>query len=234
MYLKSIIFILLALLPFTLKANLMVYPMSVQVTADKQTNSTLKIMSKSDTTQYIRVVLKEVINPATPEEREQDVANWQGQGIVISPVKFALPAGSTKTVRVVALNAPEQERVYRAYFEPVSGDVTGKNSAKSVQAQVALTLVWGVLIRQLPDKPHIALQRVHPRPGITNTGNVRIRLRGYSQCPPHISDDKCTWKAIPQGIYPGASMALPDIERQKPLRIRYLTEDDKPLSLTLP
>lgn len=234
MLLKSLIVILSALFSVSAMANIMVYPMSVQLDASKKNATTLKIISKSDTTQFVRVVIKEVINPATPDEHEQDVASWQGQGIVVSPAKFALSAGTTKTVRIVSLATPAQERVYRAYFEPVSGETEGENSVKSPKAAVALTLVWGVLVRQIPDHPQLSMQRNTALNGITNNGNVRIRLSGYSNCAPAVSAEKCPVKPLDQRIYPGASLSLPGTDVNKPLRIEYLTEDEKSLSLTLP
>jgi len=52
-------------------------------------------LSKSDATQYVKAIAKRVIDPATDHEREEASMNSGDDAIVISPAKFALPAGGT-------------------------------------------------------------------------------------------------------------------------------------------
>lgn len=214
------------------QANMMVYPMLLKLSAEKEASATLKVTSQSDTTQYIRVSLKEVLHPATPQEKEADVANWQGQGIVISPMKFALSAGATKTVRVISLNKASDERIFRAYFEPVSAEQNESDDTRKIQGQVALTLVWGVLIRQIPEKHIYTLQR-EKGAVLINNGNVRVQLHSYSQCEDSQRDDQCSWKEVNSRIYPKEKLPLSGITANKPLRVRYLTEDEKLQSIKL-
>lgn len=213
-------------------ANMLVYPMQLKLSGKKEVSSTVKVTSQSDTTQYIRVSLKEVLHPATPQEKEVDVANWQGQGIILSPMKFALPAGASKTVRVISLNNVEAERIFRAYFEPVAGESNDDSPAAQIQGQVALTLIWGVLIRQVPDKPIYTLQRGKDA-ALVNNGNVRVQLHSYSQCENSQRDDQCRWSTLIDRIYPKETLRLPGITQNKPLRVRYMTENEKLQSVTL-
>lgn len=215
-------------------ANMLVYPMSLEIDGKEQRGQTLNVMSKSDRTQYVRVVIKEVLNPATSQEREQEIESWQGKGIVISPTRFALAAGATKTVRIIALHKPQQETFYRAYFEPVTAEEQGLASAdRQTSAQVSFSLVWGVLIRQLPEKSIIALTRDNALPGITNHGTLRLRLREYSRCPTAHADNRCTWQPLKKSLSPGAALKLADLAASQALRVRYLDAKEKIQTLRL-
>lgn len=225
-----LILLLTAVLPG--KANMLVYPMSLEIDGKTQRGQTINVMSKSDRTQYVRVVIKEVLDPATPQEREQEVESWQGKGIVISPTRFALAAGATKTVRIIALHKPQSETFYRAYFEPVTSEEQDVAAGeRQTRAQVSFSLVWGVLIRQLPEKSVIALTRDTALPGVTNNGTLRVRLREYSYCPANQADSQCTWQTLKKSLFPGASLKLSGLSATQSLRVRYL--DDKETLQTL-
>ncbi|WP_439212468.1 fimbrial protein [Duffyella gerundensis] len=214
-------------------ANMLVYPMSLKIDGQEQRGQTINVMSKSDRTQYVRVVIKEVLNPATPQEKEQEIESWQGKGIVISPTRFALAAGATKTVRIIALHKPQRETFYRAYFEPVTAEEQGNPAERQTSAQVSFSLVWGVLIRQLPEKSIIALSRDHALPGITNNGTLRLRLREYSRCPAAHADSRCSWQPLKKSLFPGAALKLSDLAASQALRVRYLDDKDTLQTLRL-
>ncbi|WP_330996083.1 hypothetical protein [Burkholderia diffusa] len=79
-------------------ANMTVYPMAASIGSGGKSAAQLRIYSKSETTQYVKAIVKRVIDPATPHEREVSGMSSGDDAIVISPAKFALPAGGTRLV----------------------------------------------------------------------------------------------------------------------------------------
>nr|WP_262420190.1 hypothetical protein [Enterobacter roggenkampii] len=61
-------------------ANMSVYPMELNV--DKSGAAQIKVASKTDDIQFIRVRQKKILNPGTPQEKEIDVASWKEGGVV--------------------------------------------------------------------------------------------------------------------------------------------------------
>ena len=98
-------------------ANMSVYPMELNV--DSSGAAQIKVASKTDDIQFIRVRQKKILNPGTAQEKEIDVASWKEGGVVVTPEKFALAAGAMRVVRLVSLTPPEKETTWRVYFEGV-------------------------------------------------------------------------------------------------------------------
>ncbi|STD19034.1 Alpha-fimbriae chaperone protein [Enterobacter asburiae] len=73
-------------------ANMSVYPMELNM--DKSGTAQIKVASKTDDIQFIRVRQKKILNPGTAQEKEIDVASWKEGGVVVTPEKFALAAGA--------------------------------------------------------------------------------------------------------------------------------------------
>ena len=91
-------------------ANMSVYPMELNV--DKSGAAQIKVASKTDDIQFIRVRQKKILNPGTAQEKEIDVASWKEGGVVVTPEKFALAAGAMRVVRLVSLTPPEKETTW--------------------------------------------------------------------------------------------------------------------------
>ncbi len=90
------------------QANMSVYPMELNV--DSSGTAQIRVASKSDDIQFIRVRQKKILNPGTPQEKEVEMAAWKDGGVVVTPEKFALAAGALRIVRLVSLTPPEKER----------------------------------------------------------------------------------------------------------------------------
>lgn len=213
-------------------ANMTVYPMAMKMIGNEKSAETLRITSQSDQTQYIRVVVKQVLHPATAQEQEVEVQHWQGSGIVVSPAKFALPAGTTKTVRAIGLAPAKSEQVFRAYFEPVAApEKSDEIKSSNAQASVSFSLIWGVLIRQLPAEPQVKLS--YSAAAIKNSGNIRVSLEKYSFCESGRKDVDCHWKSIGKNLYPNEELKIDVMKTALPLRVQYRDEADKSTTLNL-
>lgn len=207
------------------QANVTVYPMTTSVGGDAGNATVINVSSKSAETQYVQVAVKRVTAPATPEEREEDVANWKGKGIVVSPAKFALPAGASRAVRVVGLAAPTNEEVYRVYFEPVAAPTDEAPVAEGkTSGSLSMSIVWGALVRALPAQSKPGLSRGAGNV-IENTGNRRIGIVELAPCAG--ADTSCKWQEINRSLYPGAKLALPADAAGKAVRVKFKIEGAK-------
>lgn len=93
--------------PFLAQSNMTVYPMAVSINSQGEGN--VRVISKSNEVQYIKATVFRIDNPSTPQENEVEIKSGDANHLVVMPPKFALPAGSSKTVRFVAME-PEQKR----------------------------------------------------------------------------------------------------------------------------
>ncbi|MBI3311253.1 MAG: fimbrial protein TcfA [Serratia liquefaciens] len=205
-------------------ANLTVYPISKDIGAGQEA-TTLQVLSKSPQTQYVRVGVKRILNPATPRETEVDAASQQG--LVVSPDKFALPAGATRTVRLISLATPQQEEAWRVYFEPVAS--LNDDDDKAQNAQVNVNLVWGVLIRLLPAVIQPKMARSADGKELLNQGNVRLGILKVGHCTP-----ACRWQQIDRSVYPGEALVLPAGMSGGVVRVEYRDGAATPVTADLP
>ncbi|RQR61988.1 fimbrial protein TcfA [Burkholderia sp. Bp9002] len=204
-------------------ANMLVYPMSASIGAGKGLAAELRIYSKSDATQYVKVIAKRVIDPATDHEREEVSMNSGDDAVVISPAKFALPAGGTRLVRVIPLGVPQKEVLYRVYLQPAAAPSDDESPAKDdVSGKVNFSLVWAPLVRVLPKT---AVPDLDVSNGaLTNTGNVRIGLLDAGACRSEKDDSSCQWTKFERSVYPDQQFKLEGLHSAPYVRIRYRVE----------
>lgn len=211
-------------------ANMTVYPMSSVIDNREQEATTLQVLSKSEHTQYVRTIVKRISRPATAYEAEQDP---QGDpGIVVSPEKFVLPAGVTRTVRLISLNAPEKEEAWRVYFEAVPSLDEPDPDEKQDKTNVRVNLIWGVLVRLMPAVAQPQLARSSDGKELINTGNLRYGVLRVAQCTGN-SDDSCRWQSVDKSVYPGESLALPGGITSGAVKIEYRLGKSAPATTTL-
>lgn len=215
-------------------ANMSVYPMVINLDEKRNENTPIQITSKSENTQYVRVVVKEVIHPATPEEQEREVKSWQGKNIVVSPVKFALPAVANKLVRIIALQPVSHEHVYRIYFEPVAAlDSDAPAVTNKINASIGMSLIWGVLVRQQPLIAQPAVEYDRHKQQLHNRGNVRVILQRYSYCKKEMKENACQWIQDQRSVYPGERYTLKNQPKHGALRLVFKLqgEDQEKISV---
>lgn len=204
-------------------ANMLVYPMAASIGAGKESAAELRIYSKSDTTQYVRAIAKRVIDPATDHEREETGMNVDDDAIVISPAKFALPAGGTRLVRVIPLGVPQKEVLYRVYLQPVAAPYDDPSASKSnVSGKVNFSLVWAPLVRVLPKTSVPAFDVSEGT--LSNTGNVRIGVLEVGACQSEKDESACQWTKFERSVYPDQKFRLEGLHAAPYMRIRYRVE----------
>lgn len=189
------------------QAAMTVYPMETDVGKNGATQ--VKVLSQSDSVQFIKVTLKRIINPGTPQEEEVFTDTSSSGSLIITPQKLALTAGSERIVRLIALELPPQETAWRVYFEAVSehefNEGKGISSSKKSSAEVGINIVWGALVHVAPEKPRVDAQYIPSSAVIVNNGTVRMKLKEIGTCD---SRGKCQWKKETSTVYPGTQIAL--------------------------
>ncbi|KVP89169.1 fimbrial protein [Burkholderia ubonensis] len=217
--------IAMSLVSSVASANMTVYPMAASIGSGGKSAAQLRVYSKSETTQYVKAIVKRVIDPATPHEREVSGMSSGDDAIVISPAKFALPAGGTRLVRVIPLGVPQKEVLYRVYLQPVAApsDADADSAtAGDVSGQVNFSLVWAPLIRVLPKTALPDLNVSHG--SLTNTGNVRIGLLKVGACQSEGDESSCQWTKFERSVYPDQQFKLDGLHPAPYVRIKYRVE----------
>lgn len=188
------------------QANMSVYPMELNV--DSSGTAQIRVASKSDDIQFIRVRQKKILNPGTPQEKEVEMAAWKDGGVVVTPEKFALAAGALRIVRLVSLTPPEKESTWRVYFEGVKQPdsiLPAASAGTPASAKLGVNVIWGALVHLAPEKPVVSL-RINPVAGtLKNDGSMRVPLKEIGACD---VNDKCRWFKEDATIYPDTERKL--------------------------
>jgi P pilus assembly chaperone PapD len=153
---KKTILVVAILFPTLSLANIQISPMKILL---KDTQSgVITVSSKGSETQYIQGSLVEVHNPGTAQESETPARLGSENSLVITPLKFALPAGNSQTVRVVSLGSSGEEQFYRAYFQSMTPEqMNSAEPDKNYQTSLSVNLVWGVIVMVPPANPVISV-----------------------------------------------------------------------------
>nr|WP_313508402.1 pilus assembly protein [Stenotrophomonas geniculata] len=204
-------------------ANLSVYPM--RVSAEPGRHAEVRVTSQSPKPQYVQVVIKQVLDAGTSEEREIDVEGGARAPLMPSPSKFALPGGGSRLVRLIPLQDLAEEGVFRAYVESVDGGIAEGADAvapgQGANAGLNVNLIWGVLVHLLPKNGHVDL-RLEGN-ALRNAGNVRVGIAGIAECDGKNCHEH-PWKGA---LYPGRQAVLP-FERtpDRNVKLRYRLSQD--------
>ncbi|KRP53468.1 molecular chaperone [Pseudomonas poae] len=206
-------------------ANVMVYPMSITMNDVNPSKNQFKVYSKSDKVQYLKIYVKQVLNPATPEEKEVNVSILSGNGIIASPQKIILPPGGEHTVRLRSLSSPSKELLYRVYVEPVAANSDDAQVTTEDGASVGISLTWGVLVYSKPQDPEVKLGVDIKNKIIENTGNVHVWIKDISVCS-GATQSTCKKTMIEKSVFPGLSLQIPkETTGVKSIVVNYQTQD---------
>ncbi|MGO4550990.1 fimbrial protein [Lysobacter sp. 2RAF19] len=209
-------------------ANVIVYPMTTHIGPEHEGIGQIELHSKSDQVQYVKVRVAEIVAPATRDERENTLS--ADDALVVSPQRLVLAPASTRTVRLIAPVAPQEEKAYRVYFEPVdapSDSTLEEANTADVSTKLGVNLVWGALVRVLPDNGRIAARLVDDGKRMQNTGTLRIGALKIGRCPTVDSERNCRWVDVNRSVYPTHGIEMPDIQGAGHLVLRYQTSQDE-------
>ncbi|HGE6932757.1 TPA: fimbrial protein [Enterobacter cloacae] len=206
-------------------AAMSVYPMEVSV--DTKGTSQIKLISKSDEVQFVKITLKKIMNPGTSSEKEVIADESNADEVAVVPAKIALAAGTERVVRIVSLLPPKKETTWRAYFESVDerefNDDSVLNSSVKKSATVGVNIIWGALIHVLPITNVPALSYKIRTGEILNSGNVRMPIKEIGVCK---VNGQCVWSKVIKTIYPDMINSISGVTFHpgRDYRARYMDE----------
>ena len=209
-------------------ANVVVYPMTTHIAPEHEGIGQIELHSKSDQVQYVKVRVAEIVAPATRDERENTLS--ADDALVVSPQRLVLSPASTRTVRLIAPVAPQEEKAYRVYFEPVDApsDATFEEAVSAdVSTKLGVNLVFGALVRVLPDNGRIGARLVDDGKRLLNNGTLRIGALKIGRCPAVDNERDCRWVDVNRSVYPTHHIQMPDIPGAGHLVLRYQTSQDE-------
>ncbi|EDR6891904.1 hypothetical protein AAO40_004450 [Salmonella enterica subsp. enterica] len=206
-------------------ASIQLSPMSITLNPKNQYSGVLNVYSNSTEIQYVNVVVKKVKNAATPQQTEESTSPADGDGLVVSPQKFILARNGMHIIRLLPLNIPETEGVYRVYVstvpEPEYDETAG---SKKNSASVSVNIIWGALVYVEPKEKHIEINYNKSLDELKNNGNVHVRITQYGFCK---SENACQWNTFGHNIFPGMSYHLTGAKNEEGryLIVKYQEND---------
>ena len=211
-------------------ANMVVYPMNSTIGAEQDGIGQIQLHSKSDKVQYIKVSVTQIQRPGTPDEHESPLSPADALGIVVSPQRTVLAPGASRTVRIIAQSMPTEETVYRVYFEPVGApDLVDEDvlEQSGVQPKVGVNLVWGALVRLLPDERRTSIKLQPKGNELRNDGTLRVGVLQVGRCTDMAGEKDCIWNDVNRSLYPGNTLPVSTPGSNGNVIVRFVTSDDR-------
>lgn len=218
--------------PFFAQSNMTVYPMAVSINSQGEGN--VRVISKSNEVQYIKATVFRIDNPSTPQEQEVEIKSGDATHLVVMPPKFALPAGSSKTVRFVAMEPEQKEKNYRVKFEAVPSIDDVATDKKDLSMQLTVNLIWGIVVSVPPQQP-IAKLEVNAAQKLVNAGNQRLKILTIAYCKNN-SKENCKIQTVNKNIFPGQERNLESISGYDKIVVKYnnwITKDNGEFELAV-
>lgn len=191
-------------------AGIQVSPMIISLNNQNDYSGAVSVYSTSTETQYIKVTVKKILFPGTSQQKETPVLPGDNDGLVVSPQRFILSPQGQHIVRLLPLNEPHDESVYRVYVSSVPDE--NKMEKADNNADIAINVIWGALVYVEPKNSIISLSYDGNTGYLVNHGNVHIRISDYGFC---FSEKNCQWKKMTRSIYPGMSLRISDKQDNK-------------------
>ncbi|WP_339475637.1 MULTISPECIES: hypothetical protein [unclassified Pseudomonas] len=218
-------------------ANMVVYPMSSTIGAEQDGIGQIQLHSKSDKVQYIKVNVTQIQRPGTPDEHESPLSPADALGIVVSPQRTVLAPGASRTIRIIAQAIPSEETVYRVYFEPVAAPGLAEeddSGPDGVKPRIGVNLIWGALVRLLPDERRTSLKLQPKGNELRNDGTLRVGVLQVGRCADVQGEKDCIWNDVNRSLYPGSTLPVSTPGANGNVLVRFVTSDDKrPRTLTV-
>ncbi|EFI4023221.1 TPA: fimbria/pilus periplasmic chaperone [Escherichia coli] len=214
------------------QANMTVYPMSVSI--NSQGEGSVRVISKTDEVQYIKATVFRIDNPSTPQEKEIEVTSGDANQLVVMPPKFALPGGSSKTVRFVAMEPEQKEKNYRVKFAAVPSIDDATANKKDLSMQLTVNLIWGIVVSVPPQQP-VAKLDINADKKLINNGNQRLKILTIDYCKKSGSAE-CRTQTVNKNIFPGQERSLEGISGYDKIVVKYnnwITKDNGEFELAV-
>jgi P pilus assembly chaperone PapD len=179
------------LFPAASSAQLVIDRLWVDLGADGAGREDITLGNESRDRYFVTLKVSEIVNPGTPDERREEIADPESLGLLVSPTRLILEPGATRAVRVVSINdPPEKDRIYRLMITPQISDVDAPAAAEGEHGvNIRILMAYDVLIVARPADPEPRIARVATDGGfaLRNQGNTSVLLTDGKVCPPNES-----------------------------------------------
>jgi P pilus assembly chaperone PapD len=181
----------------TARAEFIVSSAIIEFTGDGPRQQDIELISRAKDNDYIVSEVSEILNPGAANESRRLIEDPAEAGLLVTPDKTILVAGSRKVLRFVLLKSPdEREHIYRVSVKPVIKGV--QNNAK-----MGLKILVGyevlVIVRPAAMQPFYNAHRAGKVFSVTNTGNTNILFQNGKQC---VQVNDCKLAQVMR-VYPG-------------------------------
>ncbi|EMD8279996.1 fimbria/pilus periplasmic chaperone [Salmonella enterica] len=161
-------------------AGIQISPMNISLNNQDEYSGTVSFYSTSTETQYIKVTVKKIIFSGTSQQKEISALPGDDEILVVSPQSFILSPQRKHIVRLLPLNVPQKEKVYRVYVSSVPDDA-GRETVNN-NARITINVIWGVLVYVEPENSTVLLSYDSKTGILINHGNRHIRVSDYGFC----------------------------------------------------
>lgn len=193
------------------EGELMVLPASTRLfNAHEQM---IKVRNVGDAPLYLAVMVEKVMNPGITPEKKVKLRDLTQPGMLATPDKLTLGPNQSRNIRLVSLEEPGQEALYRVYIVPVMAMKVEQAPKDKITAPLSVAIGYGVLVRHMPAPGTHTSGWAHrcENAGITltNTGNVRVLMTDVKVTPaaPNNSRTIALFPGTPQ-VIKGHSMTM--------------------------
>ncbi len=175
-------------------------PMLVFIQAGNNVQD-ITISNPDADTAYVAVTPSLIKDPADAKSAAvvyKQGMNPQDFGLMVSPLKIAVPANADRKVRLVNLDPnPKQDMYYTLSIMNVQSPLAAHTEEKTAVSDFGLNYGYTVKVMVLPAKPLpvVSAQRSGNAVTISNTGNSYISLRNGELC--STSGSSCS--PLPEG-----------------------------------
>ena len=160
---------------------------------------TITVSNEDTSTAYVQVTPKLIKNAGMPNSSitvYTPGGNPKEFGLMVSPLKLALPANTDRNIRLVALNTnPAQDQFYEVSITtiaPPAASTAAETVAggSSANATIGISYAAKLLVLAKNPLPVVSAKRSGSTITITNTGNSYISLRNGQLC--NTSGNNCS------------------------------------------
>ncbi len=161
-----------------LMASMTVTPMIIHFVPGEPPRQDITVTNPDTETLYLETEISRVENPGTSEEKKVLIANPDQVKLLVTPQKSVISAGQLKNIRLISLETPEKEQIYRVTFKPVIGNVRAK------QHGVKILIAYEALVFVHPKKPTWQISASLDGNELTfaNSGNTNVTIRNVRFC----------------------------------------------------
>ncbi|MCS0038322.1 hypothetical protein NB607_15235 [Vibrio alginolyticus] len=190
----------------------------VEINTNKISSEFFSIKSKSPDPLYIKLYVKEIIDPKLETEKERELEG--NSEIILNPSKLIVYPFETKRVRTfIQLGEKKSESIYKIYFEQVNDFEYYDNYPQSEpNGLMPVRYILSSLIKAIPTSSKAIIS--NQKGVISNSGSRHIRI--VEKC---VSAEKgnCNWEKISSyfHLYPMNEISWEDDLLRNAQSIKY-------------